>query len=109
MNIVYRKLDETVRRGAIVKALSILSPIPEICFSDGWATGMFPLLRCVLRSYFEDNKDAKNPPNISSIVELFNALNETARNACVSKIRSDTPFLAYSMRSVFQVRDLTRI
>ena len=104
MNIVCRKLDSTVRRGAIVKALAILSPIPELCFSDGWATGLFPLLRRVLLDYFEENPSLSNDkPSLNAISSLYNALNDAGRECHISQIRSDAPFLSYSKKSMFQV------
>ena len=102
LNLVHRRLDSSVRRGAVVKALAVLSPVPELCFADGWATGLFPLLRRALLDYFDANSSVPSPPDSAPLRDLFSSLNEAATRGSIRRIRSDAPFLAYSVRSVYQ-------
>jgi hypothetical protein len=52
-NVIRCFKDAKAKRGAVIQALAVLSEFPALCLSDGWATGLLPLLRKALALIIE--------------------------------------------------------
>lgn len=70
INCITCNRNQQAKRGATVLAVSILSEYPSLSISDGWATGLLPLLRKFLTSALE------SPDSTTALLkELYLQLN----------------------------------
>ena len=97
INTILCKLDKTVKRGATVRAISILSQYPAVSMSDGWATGIFPLVKDALLHTFDSEID-----QTTLLSDLYNSINSLD---IIPKFQllANIPELEYSVKPYFLV------
>ena len=100
LNIIHCKKDSSVRRGATIKAISILSKYGELIGSNVIGSGLVPIIRKIMLEFFgvSGKKSAKKV-----FRDVFLAVNQSVDLSRYLNAVDLLPNLKYSTAPLFQV------